>query len=85
MEDEVIKKHYKSDAPEKGYQCPECGKYFNDEYFSKPLEDDNSLCCPHCSNWMEIIDAKNKVISHYENVGNIKKVEIASSSEGASY
>lgn len=80
MEDSVIKKKYKSDAPEQGYQCPGCGKYFDDNYFSKPLEVGNSLCCPHCSNWMEIIDAKNKVISHYENVGNIKKVSIASSS-----
>ena len=78
MEEEVIKKEYKSDAPENGYQCPECEKYFNDELFSKPLTVGNTLRCPYCSEWMEIVDSQEKIVEHYINVKYLKKEEKAS-------
>ncbi|MDY9922738.1 hypothetical protein [Methanobacterium sp.] len=73
MEDEVIKKQYESDTPEQGYQCPECEKYFDDEYFSKQLREKNTLRCPHCSEWMEIVDSDKKIVNHYINLKNLKK------------
>ena len=75
MKDEVIKQGYMATEPKRGYQCPECGNYFNDKDFSSHLEQGNSLCCPYCSEWMEIIDTDNKIVNHYKNMKYSKKKE----------
>lgn len=80
MEDKIIREEYMSNEPKLGYQCPVCGKYFNDSHYSRPIRQFDSLYCPHkcskcqhaCGTWMKIIDVEKKIVCRYVNL-NPKK------------
>lgn len=75
MENRVMKQKHASDRPELGYQCLECGKYFDDSYYSKPIRQFDSLHCPHkcikchckCGTLMEVVDTEKKIVCRYVN------------------